>query len=114
MCVYSSHTHAHVYYVVHTCSIMHVTYFFVCVQVVSTGNVMQQQGNTDGVCLCGFLSGFLSSVVPICHSTVSRCCCLCLHTHKYVLYCQLNMYTVVFKGLARHLDESAQCAYSPL
>ena len=63
MCLLISYTHAYVYYAIGKHSIMHVTYSFVCIQVVSTGNVIQQQENPDGVCLCGFLSGFLSNVV---------------------------------------------------
>ena len=36
---------------VHSVSCTYVTYSFVCVQVINTGSVKQQQGNPDGVCL---------------------------------------------------------------
>ena len=78
---------------------MYVSYSFVCVQVIDTGNIKQQQGNPDGVCLFTLPSSFLSSVVSYLSLYIQLLLLLfvfiTLHTNKYMLYCGLNMYSIV-------------------
>ena len=77
---------------------MYVSYSFVSVQVINTGNIKQQQGNPDGVCLFTLLSSFLSTVVSYLSLHVQSSLLfvfLTLHTHKYMLHCGLSTYSVV-------------------
>ena len=73
---------------------MHVTYFFTCVQVVSTGNVIQQEGNLDGVCLCGFLSAVVQYLSLHIQPLLLFVFTYLAHAQVYAM--QLNMYSVVY------------------
>ena len=76
-----------------TCSLMYVSYSFVCVQVINTGNVKQQQGNPDGVGLFTLLSSFLSTVVSYLSLYIQLLLIVfitCTRTSTYMLCCGLT------------------------